>query len=161
MAKSRSASETSNIFIIIYEIVLGLIELVLGFGIAFYGERVLVAYQALRATDFLSEQNDLLTDILERLVPYLTTHKLGVSVLLIALGGVKIASAIGLILKKEWGRHLLIGLLVVLIPFDLVGLLFDPSIFEAAYLAIDVLIILYMIEFNPKEYFAEVKELFN
>ena len=146
--------------IIIYEFLLGLVEVILGLGILIIGDNVVLAYQALQHSDFLSERNDLLADILDSVIPYLTTHKLGISLLLLAFGAVKISSAIGLWLKKEWGKHLLVGLLVVLIPFDLFGLVTHPDIFEVGYLVIDVLIILYLIEFSPKEYLEDLKRLF-
>ncbi len=160
MTKQKPNGEISNL-IIAYEFALGLIEVVIGFGVAIFGNRVIQAYQSLRDTDILGEQHDLLVDALQKIVPYVSAHKFYIIVLLSALGLVKIISSIGLWMGKEWGKHLLIGLLVVLIPFDLAGIIIHMTLLDLAYLIIDVLIILYMTGFKPHHYFLEIKNFLN
>ncbi len=159
MAKENRDQEVSAL-IIGYEFALGLIETLLGLGIVFFGKAVIAQYQTLRDSEFLNEGHDLLVDLLQKVIPYVSDHRVYVSVLLLALGLVKIASSIGLWMGKKWGKHLMIGLLVVLIPFDVVGILKHPKLLELIYLLIDVLIILFMTGFKPHHYFLEVKRMF-
>lgn len=158
--KPKKPEEFSN-FIIAYEFSLGLIEIILGVGIWALGSKVFGIYRVIQDSDVLGEQHEILINSLAALVPYVFSHRFYLITLLIALGGVKIVSSIGLWTGKGWGKHLLIWLLIVLIPFDLVGIIRHFTLLDVGYLILDILIILYMVNFKPKEYFFEVRKLFN
>jgi uncharacterized membrane protein len=135
-----------------YKFALGIIELVLGLGIGFFGEEVLDAFNGLQGASFFDDPNDLLANILQGILPYITVHKVAVSVILILLGLVKIISCIAIWYGKEWGVHLLLLLMLVLLPFDLYGLIRNLSIGSVVLNVINIWIIYSITDNHPIKY---------
>lgn len=148
--------QTSNL-IIIYELILGTFEVVFGVGLLFLWNTLLSLYYQMSSGELLEDSNDLIVRSIEQVLPHLFAHRYYIALLLVALGVVKISSGIGMYYKKEWANHLLVALLVVLIPFDISEMIIHFSVFDLGYLLIDILIVLYLIHFNPRQYLIEVK----
>jgi|SRR5581483_9585828 len=143
--------------IIVYELLLGLFEFISGFGILFFGKSLFGIYEQMKNAELLEDSNDLFVKIFEKFIPNIFQHRYYLAFFLLSMGAVKIASGIGLIYKKEWAEHLLIIFLTVLIPFDLVGEAIHFSLFKTIYLAINIFIVLYLINFKPIEYQQKLK----
>lgn len=158
MNRGRADSEikVSNL-IIIYELILGVVEITTASALIIFGKRLLETYENLKDAELLENPNDLIVKVTEGIIPNLFQHHIYIALLLLAFGGVKIASGIGLIYKKIWAEHLLIGLLLLLIPIDLASMLFHFSIEKLLYILINTLIVLYLIEFKPIEYYNRVR----
>lgn len=154
----NSANARVPKIIIIYELLLGLFESVIGAGLFFFGKDLLNFYNQLAVTELLEDPHDLFVNLTEGLIPKLFEHHIYIAILLLAFGVVKITSGMGLLYKREWGKHLLIGLLVILIPVDSYDLIKQVSLFKIAYLLIDVVIALYLIDFKPKQYIGELRD---
>ncbi len=72
------------------------------------------------------------------------------------LGLAKIAGAVGLVYKKNWGVDLLVGLTVIILPFQLINLVVHPSFFDFLYLLIGIGIALYLTRFKPHAWVSRV-----
>lgn len=144
-------------YIIVYKFVLGLIELILGTGIIIFGKPILTIYRKYSVRELLEDPHDLLANILEKIIPYLTAHLGYLVVILLVLGVVKIIAAIGLFYKKHWGLDILILLTVILLPFELYNLFLRPSPIKIVYFVINIFIALYLVNFKPHQYFSGLK----
>ncbi len=144
-------------YIIIYKFIAGLIELILGLGIIFGGKQIFNIYQNFKQGELLENPHDLLIFVLEKIIPYVFEHQVYIILLLLALGLVKILGAIGLVYKKHWGLDLLVGLTLILLPIDGFSLLTHPSWAKLIYLSINICISLFLVNFNPKDYFTDFK----
>lgn len=143
--------------IIAYELILGLFELISGLGILLFGNKLLDIYNHIRNTELIQDPNDLMVKLTEKLVPNLVSHHISVALLLTAFGVIKISSGIGLIYRKVWAEHLLIVFLIILIPFEIVGLLRHFSLADLGYLVVDVAIVTYLVHFKPVDYLHRLK----
>jgi uncharacterized membrane protein len=143
-------------YIIFYKLTFGLIELITGLGITFFGKRILKTFTLQISQELSEDPHDLLAHLSMRVVPHIFTHNTYLILYLIILGSVKIAGAIGLIYKQNWGVDLLVGLTVLMFPFQLINLLIHPSIFDLIYITVGLLIALYLIEFKPKAWISRV-----
>lgn len=143
-------------YIIIYKFILGLIELILGLGILFFTKQIYEVYLNFKTEELLEDPHDLLGNILEKVIPYVSQHQGYIVLILLTLGLVKIAGAIGLIYGKHWGLDLLVGLTLLLLPFEGYSLAVHPSVEKFAYFFINILIALYLVNFQPKEYFSKL-----
>lgn len=153
---SRNVSKT----IVIYKFVSGIIELALGMGAILFGKKIIVFYNHYKVKELLEEPHDLLVTTIAKITPFLFQHRVYIISLLLIIGTVKIIGAVGLMYEKEWGLDLLIGLFVILLPFDIYGLLTGFSVAKFLYLLINLLIALYLIEFKPHKYFLKMKKYF-
>jgi uncharacterized membrane protein (DUF2068 family) len=72
------------------------------------------------------------------------------------LGSAKLAGAIGLIYQKNWGVDLLVGLTVVLFPFQVVNIILHPAVLDVIYLVVGLLIALYLIQFKPRAWISKM-----
>ncbi len=138
--------------IVLYELISGILELVLGFGILIFGRQIIQIYHAFKAQELLEDPHDLLIRVTQKFVPFFLQHRIYVITFLLLLGVTKIAGALGLYYKKHWGMDLLIGLILVLLPFDLVDFFLHPTSLKVVYIAINILIALYLVHFNPQVY---------
>lgn len=145
-------------YIIVYKFVLGIIELFLGLGIIFLEKQTLELYQKFKSQELLEDPHDTLIFILEKIIPYIFEHQGYIVLVLIALGLVKIIGSIGLLYHKHWGLDLLVALTVLLLPIDGYLLLTNPSLSKAIFFTINLLIALYLVNFNPKGYFSDLKK---
>lgn len=142
-------------FIILYKLTLGLIELLTGVGVAVFGGRILAIYGRLVAKELSEDPHDILVHFSEGIVPHLFTHDTYLVFSLILLGLAKISGAVGLVYKQNWGVDLLVGLTVVMFPFQLVGLIVHPAVFDLVYITTGLLIALYLIEFKPRAWISK------
>lgn len=143
--------------IIVYKFVLGFFELILGLGILFGGKQILDLYENFKSQEILEDPRDLFITVIEKLLPIILHHQTFIILALIALGVVKMIGSIGLWYRKHWGLDLLVGLTIILLPFELYQLFPKPSLLKLSYFLINILIALYLVEFKPKDYFAKFK----
>jgi uncharacterized membrane protein len=145
-------------YIVIYKFVLGMAEFVSGIVLWFFGQKIYQLYQTGILKELSEDPHDLLANFSQSIIPNLFTHNTFLIVYLILLGFVKIAGAIGLIYRKNWGVDLLVGLTIVLAPFQVFNLITNPNIFDLFYFLVGIIIALYLIEFRPK---AWISKFFN
>lgn len=143
-------------YIIAYKLIAGVLECGAGIGLALFGNQLMSLYGSLIAGELTEEPHDLLVTISERIVPHLFTHNTILLVYLILLGSVKIAGAIGLIYRKNWGVDLLVGLSLILLPFQAVSFIIHPNLIDVIYILIGIFIIFYLTEFNPKAWISRL-----
>lgn len=153
---SKEEYQVAN-YIVAYKLALGVLEVVFGLGIAIWGRPIVVMYQQFRAQELFEDPHDILVRVLETVVPYLFAHKGYVIAVLILLGVVKIIGAIGLMYRKWWGLDLLVGLTLILLPFQFFSLIRHPSWLSLAYVIVGLLIVLFLTNFNPGDYVKKLK----
>ena len=139
-------------YIIVYKLTFGLIEFLLGLGLVLAKSVVLPWYRNLASQELLEDPHDVLIRFTQQVVPFILTHRGFLVFYLLLLGLAKIAGAIGLMYKKNWGVDLLVGLTVVLMPFQVYQLIRRFSLAEFTYLVVGLLIVLYLVNFKPKKY---------
>lgn len=144
-------------YIIAYKIILGIFELLLGLGMIFFGNRIFQLYINFRTAELLEDPHDLLVNIIERFVPYIFEHQGLIVFLLFLLAVVKIAGAVGLYYRRHWGLDLLVGLTILLLPFEGYHLLAKFSLLKLSYFIINIFIALYLVNFKPKHYFVGLR----
>jgi uncharacterized membrane protein len=145
-----------SVYILVYKFMLGIIEFLAGLAIALFGTKIYTVYQTSLIKELSEDPHDLLARISENFVPNVLTHSTYIVVYLIVLGLAKILGAIGLIYKQNWGVDLLVGLTILMAPFQIVNLIMHPNLFDLIYLIIGLLIALYLIEFRPKAWISRV-----
>ena len=139
-------------YIIAYKLLFGLTEFLLGLGIAFFGKTALFWYRFYATQELSEDPHDLLVHITAGIIPNLLAHHTFLVFYLLVLGSAKIAGAIGLIYKQHWGVDLLVGITILMLPFQLVQLIRHPSVFDCLYITIGLFIALYLINFRPDEW---------
>jgi uncharacterized membrane protein len=145
-----------SIYILVYKFTLGIIEFLAGLAIALFGSEIYMLYQTSVIKELSEDPHDLLARLSENFVPNVPTHSTYIVVYLIVLGLAKILGAIGLIYKQNWGVDLLVGLTILMAPFQIVNLIMHPNLFDLIYFIIGLLIALYLIEFRPKAWISRV-----
>jgi uncharacterized membrane protein (DUF2068 family) len=140
-------------YIVAYKFLLGVVELLAGLAIAFFGSRLLHLYQTSLMNELLE---DLLAHFSEAVVPNVLTHSTFIVLSLIILGVAKIVGSIGLIYKRNWGVDLLVGLTILMAPFQVVNLILHPRAVDILYFAVGLVIALYLMEFRPKAWISRV-----
>lgn len=139
-------------YIVAYKLLFGIGEFLLGLGITIFGRVALRWYEVYRFQELSEDPHDLLVRLTEGVVPNVLTHHVYLVIYLLILGGAKIAGAIGLIYKRNWGADLLIGLTLVMLPFQVVQLLLHPSLPDFLYIVIGLVIALYLVNFRPQDW---------
>ncbi len=142
--------------IIVYKLVLGLIELGGGLALTFFGSQLEARAMFMIYRELSEDPHDVLASLIVRIIPNLFTHHAIFVVSLILLGLTKIAGAIGLFYKKNWGVDLLVCMTAVMAPFQLISILTHPALFDVLYLLAGVLIALYLIRFQPRAWVSRV-----
>lgn len=145
-----------SIYIVIYKFLLGIIELSMGIVVAAFGAEIYQSVQSSLLRELSEDPHDLLARIAEAVVPNVLTHNTFVMLSLIVLGLAKVAGAIGLIYKRNWGVDLLVGLTMIMAPFQIVSLILHPRVFDTLYLLVGFVIALYLIEFRPKAWISRI-----
>ncbi len=153
---NRKEELNASLLIIVYKFSLGLIELASGLGIAFFGKQLLAQYFLRLSLELSEDPHDVLAHLSLAVVPSLFTHNTIIVITLIVLGMTKIAGAIGLVFKKNWGVDLLVSLTVIMLPFQIINIIRQPSFFDFLYLFIGIVIALYLIRFQPKAWVSRV-----
>jgi uncharacterized membrane protein len=143
-------------YIIAYKMIFGLIEFLLGVGIAIFGRNMFTIYTHYLTQELLEEPHDLLARLSRQIVPGILTHNTYLILYLVLLGAAKIAGAVGLLYKKHWGVDLLVGLTLIMFPFQIIQLIRSPSIIDFTYIIVGLLIALYLINFQPKAWASRV-----
>ena len=143
-------------YIIAYKLFFGLLELFSGITIMFFGRTALLWYHVYAIQELSEDPHDLLVRLTEGIIPNVLAHHTFLALYLILLGGAKIAGAIGLIYKQNWGVDLLVGLTVIMLPFQLVQLARHPSFADFLYIFIGLFIAMYLVNFRPHEWVAHV-----
>lgn len=143
-------------YIILYKLIFGLIEASSGLVVVFFGHKIFNNLNISILRELSEDPHDLLAKLSQNILPGLFTHNTLIVIYLIILGIAKIAGAIGLINKQNWGVDLLVGLTVILFPFQLVDLIVHPSVFKLLYLTVGILIALYLIEYKPKAWISRI-----
>ncbi len=150
-----------SVYIIAYKFFLGLIEFAAGVAVAFFGTSLYHLYQASVIKELSEDPHDVLALLSETIVPNVLTHHGYVVVTLIVLGVAKMAGAVGLIYKQNWGVDLLVALTVIMAPFQMISLILHPHLFDAIYFVAGLLIALYLIQFKPKAWISRLILRFN
>jgi uncharacterized membrane protein len=145
-----------SIYIIIYKFILGTVEFLAGLTIALFGPKIYRIYQTSLIKELSEDPHDLLAHLSEIFVPNLLTHNTYIIFYLIVLGLAKMAGAFGLIYRQNWGVDLLVGLTILMAPFQIVNLITHPNVFDLIYFIVGILIALYLIEFRPKAWISRI-----
>lgn len=145
-----------SIYIVIYKFMLGILEFSVGIAIALFGSQIYRSYQTSLLKELSEDPHDLLARVSEAIVPNVLTHHTYILLTLLLLGLAKMAGAIGLVYKQNWGVDLLVGLTLIMAPFQIVGLILHPGLFNLLYLVVGLVIALYLMEFRPKAWISRV-----
>lgn len=139
-------------YIIAYKFLFGLAELLFGLAIVFFGRQGVHWYRTVAAAELAEDPHDLVVRFTMGIVPGIFMHNTALALYLILLGGAKIAGAVGLVYRKNWGVDLLVGLTFFMFPFQAVRFLMHPSLPDMLYIVVGLLIALYLINFRPREW---------
>jgi uncharacterized membrane protein len=150
----------SNIswYIIVYKLLFGLVEFLLGIGITFFRSRALEWYRIYTIQELSEDPHDLLVRLTEGVIPNILTHHSFLAIYLILLGAAKIVASIGLIYKQNWGVDLLVGLTIIMFPFQLVQLIIHPSLSDFIYIFVGLFIALYLVNFHPYQLLQRIQK---
>ena len=143
-------------YIIIYKLFLGILEFSSALGIMLFGKRITYFYMSYATKELSEDPHDVIVHLTENIVPQLFTHNTYIILYLILLGSAKIAGAIGLMYKQNWGVDLLVGLTLLMFPFQLFNVLLHPAFLDFLYIFIGFFIALYLIEFKPKAWISRI-----
>jgi uncharacterized membrane protein len=143
-------------YVIVYKAGLGLFELISGLGIAIFGKWILAQYLLKLSQELLEDPHDLLANLTKGIIPSFFNHNTFIVISLIVLGLTKIAGAIGLIYKKNWGVDLLVGLTAIMLPFQLYNLIVNRSWVDFVYILVGLAIALYLIQFRPRAWISRI-----
>lgn len=144
--------------IILYKLVSGFLEIMLGSALLLFGRQLYRFYQNFQLEELFEDPHSLIVVFLRRMVPYIFEHRINIILILFLLGFVKMAGAIGLYYRKHWGLDLLVGLTILLLPFDGYSLVTTPTLTQLGYFLINLLIAFYLVNFKPHEYFRDFKQ---
>lgn len=143
-------------YIIAYKPVFGLIEFLFGAGIMVFGVKALAWYRIYASQELSEDPHDLMVRLTEGIVPNVLGHHQFLALYLVILGAAKIAGAIGLMYKQHWGVDLLVGLTILMFPFQFIQLARHPSFPDFLYIFIGLFIALYLVNFRPHEWAARM-----
>lgn len=162
--EKRSKHEVSRA-VVFYKLVTGVVEVVLGAGLLVFGKNIGRIYSHYRVRELLEDPHDVLINFVSKFIATFVAHQrvyiMYLMFSLFLLGLVKIIASIGLLRNKEWGLDLMIVLFLVLLPFDIATLFYQPSFLKLIYFLINLLITFYLLEFRPHYYIKRLKRYFN
>ena len=145
-----------SIYILIYKFLLGMVEFLTGVAIIFFGSRIYEIYQSSLIKELSEDPHDLIARLSESVVPNVLTHNTYIIFYLVVLGLAKMLGAIGLIYKKNWGVDLLVGLTVLMAPFQVVNLVLHPNLLDLIFFVVGLAIALYLVEFKPRAWISRI-----
>ncbi len=151
--------EISNT-IVVYKFVLGIGETLLGLSILFYGRAIVRIYEHYQVKELLEDPHDRLIAFTKTLLPFLLSNQTYFIIFLFLLGLSKIIGSIALWRGHDWGLDLIVGLFVILVPFNIVELVNHPTPVKLVYFLIDLLITFYLVEFKPHKYLKRLYRKF-
>lgn len=143
-------------YIIAYKFAFGFVEFLLGAAITLFGRQALVWYRAYAVQELSEDPHDILVRLTQTIIPNVLTHRTFLAFYLIVLGGAKLAGAIGLMYKKDWGADLLVTLTLIMFPFQFIALIRHPSLPDFLYVFIGLFIAFYLINFRPHEWVKRI-----
>jgi uncharacterized membrane protein (DUF2068 family) len=144
--------------VIIYKFLLGLLEVLLGVGIFFFGDLLYEVYLNFRNSELLEEPHDFIALITEKLIPYLFAHQGYIVLILIFLGVTKMVGCVGLWYKKQWGLDILMAVTVFLLPFEIYAVIAHPTYSKVTFFLVNLFIAFYLVNFRPGDYFKDVQK---
>lgn len=147
--------------IVVYELFIGLIETVSALSLIVFGKNILSTYENFVNSEMFEEANDLIVKLMENMVPNLFKHRNLIIFTLLIMGLIKLISAYGIFRKKIWAEHLLILFLTFLIPFEFVSIIVRFSLFEVMFFVVNIMIVLILVKFKPREYYTKLIEDLN
>ncbi|MEA2498338.1 MAG: putative rane protein [Actinomycetota bacterium] len=127
--------------IIAYKSMLGVGELLVGILLLIPSLDVSALFHRLVAEELREDPSDLLVSLFSRHLPSIIQHRPVVGLGLIAFGVGKLVAAGAMWNGKEWGRYLLAGLVVLLVPFDVRTMVTDPSVAHFLLVFLNVLVV--------------------
>lgn len=136
-------------YVVAYKLIFGLLEVLAGLGLLFFSRQAMVWYRTVVVAELSEDPHDLLALVSSKILPTILTHHTYLVVYLLALGGAKVAGAVGLFFGRNWGVDLLVGLTIAMFPFQTVELFLHPSIMNFLYISTGMLIALYLVEWRP------------
>lgn len=136
-------------YVVIYESLTGIFELILGSGIILFGKRIFTLYLRLQSLGYLEHSHNILVLFVRRSLPFIIHYHIAIAIFIILLGSIKIVSAVGLWRDKLWANYLLISTLVILLPFDVIEIIRNPSAIKIVYFVVNILIIIYLFRQEP------------
>ncbi len=136
-------------YIITYKLLFGIFEVVLATLLALYGRAAAVWYHDFALREITEDPHDLLIYMTTKVLPNVLNHRTFLIIYLLTLGSAKIAGSIGLMYQKNWGVDLLVGVTLLMFPFQLVQFLLHPTFMDFAYIFIGLSIAMYLINFKP------------
>jgi uncharacterized membrane protein (DUF2068 family) len=117
----RTRAERFRLFVVIVKLVTGGVEVVVGaflLGLSVAGLQDAVSAVAREDRRFL--QSDVAVVFVEHALRSVVSNKRMFALSLLALGTIKIVSAIGLLKHRAWGFYLLLAVVILLLPVDVV-----------------------------------------
>ena len=145
-----------SIYIVVYKFILGVSEFLLGIVIVFFGSEIYRSYEASLLRELSEDPHDLIARLSENFVPGVLTHNTYIILYLVVLGLAKMLGAVGLIYKKNWGVDLLVGLTLLMAPFQIINLVVRPNLPDLLFFAVGLLIALYLVEFRPSAWISRM-----
>lgn len=145
-----------SIYIVVYKFLLGLFELLAGISLGLFGSQIYQVIQRDLLEELSEDPHALVAGILERTLPNVFNHSTFVILALIILGLAKVAGAVGLIYKRNWGADLLVGLTVLMAPFQIVSLILHPNLFDLLYLVVGLVIAFYLVGFRARAWISRM-----
>lgn len=143
-------------YIIIYKVAAGSFEFLSGLGIALFGRQLFAQIMQRLSLELSEDPHDLLANLSYKIIPNYFVHNSIVVTSLILIGIAKIIGAIGLIYQQDWGVDLLVGLTVIMLPFQIIHIIAQPTLFNFLFMLTGMLIALYLMRFNPKAWISRV-----
>lgn len=142
--------------VIAYKFLFGLFESLSGIGILIWGTQAYDLFLRIVSKELTEDPHDVLANLTIRFVPNLLLHHTFLAIYLILLGVVKLAGVVGLIRQKNWGVDLLVGLTILMIPFQTISIIGHPDVMEILYFSFGLFIALYLVNFRPLEWMSRI-----
>ncbi len=140
-------------FVVFYELVSGFVGMVIGIGLAIFGEEIQDIYLSFRDAGVLDHPHNAMIGIVQKYAPFLIGHYLFVGIYLVLVGVFKLTGGVGLMYRKKWADNMLVGLLLLFLPLDIWSLFHHPSITRVLFIFTNIVIIVYLTRKQIVKYF--------
>jgi uncharacterized membrane protein (DUF2068 family) len=148
MEEEKIVRPPSYVVLIFYKFAAGALEVLTATLFLLFGRQFSNFYQNFELAH-VDQEPSLYVRTVEHAVPFLLDHKMYIIVFLLTFGLGKIIGSIGLWYEKMWAIHMMIVLSMLLIPFELVDFISHPSGFKLFYILMNIIIVVYLLRFNP------------
>jgi hypothetical protein len=119
--------------VIAYKALLGAGEILVGVVLALPWVDVHRLFTRLSAEELREDPSDRLVALMSRSLPGLLAHRGLVAAMLIVLGVAKLAAARAMWRGREWGRFLLLAVVLIALPLDVRAALIDPTLLHVGF----------------------------